>query len=130
MVKYKVGVWVLEAVQIPVGVRRQHDRRSLGQSESAHPDVPFIGSHSVGDVGDNFTGKAFGAVLVSKGKRDGVGGVSHDGPVPPVPALGATVESIVVVVFVREDVGGLAVDGEGGVLDAVGVAALMLLAGC
>jgi hypothetical protein len=123
VIKHKVSVWILEAVQVPVGVGRQHDGSRLGQGESAHSDVPLKGSNSVGDVRDDFTWKALGAVLVGEGEGDGVGGVGDDGPVAPIPALGTAVKGVVVVVFVGEDVGGFAVDGEGGILDAVSIAA-------
>lgn len=123
MVQHEVSVRILEAVQVPVGMRRQHDRRRLGQSKSAHPDMPLIRGDSVGDVGDDFTREALGAILVGKRESNGIGGVGNDGPVAPIPALGTTVKGVVVVVFVGEDVGCFAVDCEGGVLDAVGVAA-------
>ena len=122
VVEDEVSVGVLETIQVPVCVTRKHDRRSLGKSQRAHPDVPLVRSDSVGSKSQDFTREALGAILVSKGKSDGVSSVSNDGPVTPIPSLRTTMEGVVVVVLVGEDVVLLAVDGEAGVLDAVGIA--------
>ena len=100
MVEDKVSVWVLETIQVPVCVTRKHDRRSLGKSQRAHPDVPLVWGDGVGSESQNLTRETLGAILVSKGESDRVSGVRNDGPVAPIPTLGSTVEGVVVVVLV------------------------------
>jgi hypothetical protein len=122
VVKNEVSVGVLETVQVPVCVTRKHDRCRLSKSKSAHPDMPFIRSHSVGGESQDLTREALSAILISEGEGDGVSSVSNYGPVAPIPTLRTAVEGVVVVVLVGQDVVFLAVDGEAGVLDAVGIA--------
>ena len=100
MVQDKVSVGVLETVQVPVCVTRKHDRCRLGKSQRAHPDVPFVRGDGVGSKSQDFTREALSAILISEGKGDGISSVCNDGPVAPIPTLGATVEGVVVVVLV------------------------------
>lgn len=84
--------------------------------------MPFVGRDGVSDVADHFSRKAFGASWVGQGESNGVSGVSDNGPVAPIPALRTAVQCVVVVVLVGQDVVCLAVDGEAGILDAIGIA--------
>jgi len=81
------GLGVLEAVEVPVGVRGEHDRGLVGGSEGGHGDVPGVRAEGVGHVGDDLTREALLASRVDEGKSDAVRGVGNDGPVAPVPAV-------------------------------------------
>lgn len=117
------GVWVGEAVEVPVGVGGQHDGGLLGGGEGDDLDVPGVGAQGVGHVGDNLAGKAFFAIRVGDGERYGRGSVGCDGEVAVVPPVGSSVQSIVVVVLIRLNVILCPVNHEAAVLDAVRISA-------
>lgn len=81
------GVGVLEAVEVPVGVRGQHNWGLLRGGDGSHAYVPLVRSQGVGHVGDDLAGETLLAVLVDEGEGDAVGGVRDYGPVAPVPAV-------------------------------------------
>ena len=110
---------VLEAVQVPVGMRAQHDWRLLRGEECGHADVPLKWREAVRNVGNHFTGEAHpeATVWVDKAKGDGVRSVRSDRPVAVVPAIAATVQGVEAVVVVQIGMVSLAVDREGAVLD-------------
>jgi hypothetical protein len=104
-------------------VRSQHDRGLLGGCHSHNLDLPGVWGHGVGDIADDFTGESLLAIGVDDREGDRVRGVGNNSEVAVIPAIGSTMQSVVVVVLVRENVELLAVDLEGAVLDAVGVTA-------
>lgn len=127
VVQDQVRVVSSETVQVPIGVRTQHDRCGLGQAQSTHPDMPLVRSKSIGNKADYLARKSLGTVEVCQGESNGISGVRDHSPVPPVPALWAAVEGVVVVVLVGVDVVLSAVDIERAVLDTVCIAAYWVL---
>jgi hypothetical protein len=81
------GVGVLETVEVPVGVRGEHDRGLVGGGESGHVDVPLVGSQGVGHVGDDLARETHLAVLVDEGEGDAGRGVGDNSPVAVIPAV-------------------------------------------
>ena len=84
--------------------------------------MPLIRRDRIRDKADNLTGKTLRAIKVRQRKRNRIRRVRDDGPVPPVPALRATVQSVVVVVLVGVDVVISAIDVKGAVFDSIGIA--------
>ena len=129
MVEHGARVVVGEAVQVPVGVAAEHDRRFLGGRDGHHLGVPGQLSHGVGDVRDHLAGEAFLAVRINDGEGDAVVGVRHDLELPPVPTVEAPVKGVNPLgvclggVLVGCDVENLSVELKRAVLDPVGVAA-------
>jgi hypothetical protein len=136
------GEWrvrVGETIQIPVGLaksafpqflhmqrtymRGQHDWGLLCGRHSHDLNLPSVRGHGICNIADDFTWEALLAIGVHNREGDRICGVRNNGEVAVVPAIGSAMQSVVVVVLVREDVELLAVDREGAVLDAVGVTA-------
>ena len=84
VVKSKRGVRVGEAVQVPVGVRSQHDWSLLGRRKSSDLDVPGVGRHGVGDVADDLTREALLAIGVNDRESDRRLGVCDHREVAPI----------------------------------------------
>jgi len=127
VVQDQVCVVPSETVKVPIGVRTQHNRCRLSQTQSTHPDMPLIWSKSVGDKADYLTRKALGTIKVRQGESNGISSVRDHSPVSPVPALWATVEGIIVVVLVGVNVVLSAIDVERAVLDSVGISACKVI---
>lgn len=77
-------VRVLEPVQIPVGVRGQHDGCLLGGCKSDNLDVPGVLGHGVGDITDDLARKAFLAIRIHNGEGDGGLCVCYNSEVAPI----------------------------------------------
>lgn len=88
--------------------------------------MPLIRRHSIRDKADDFTRKTLCTIRIGQRKRDRISRMADHSPVPPVPALKTTVQSVIVVVLVGVDVVLGTVDVEGAILDAVGVTMVAL----
>lgn len=122
---------LLEGVQVPVDVVREHDRRLLGQGErdqlgSQLGETGRVlwsagGVDAERGVGDHVSGETFQG-LVEEGKRNCVlRGRSH-GPIALVVANKSSVKGVRAVVLVRWNMIFLAIDPESAVLDSIGIA--------
>lgn len=108
-------------------MRAQHDRGLPLRGNSNHLKVPGHVAQGIGDIRDDLAGEALVSIRVGDAEGDAGGRVRDDGPVAPVPAVGPAMERVDAIggsglgILIREDVEGLAIDLEAGVLDAVRV---------
>lgn len=84
VVQSQGSVGVLEAIQIPVGVRSQHDGCLLGSRKSDNLDIPGVGGHGIGDIADDLTGKALLAIRIHNGESDGRFSVCYHSEITPI----------------------------------------------
>ena len=126
LIQHRAARAVDESAEVPVHVVGEHDWGGLVEGDGDQARGPARarggGGHGVGCVGDYGAWEAFVAG-VEEGECDAAGVVGDEGPVALVVADGAAVEGVAAVVLVGGDVGCPAIDGEGAVFDAVGVAA-------
>lgn len=121
-------VGIAEAVEVPVDVVSGHDGSCLGQGERHKFGGELWGARrvvvvdGVCCVGEHVTGKALQGFVVERESDRGVGLGSY-GPVALVIANVTAVKSVKAVILIFGDVVLVVVDGEGAVLDAVGIAA-------
>jgi hypothetical protein len=128
VVQHEVGLIVRKAVKVPVSVTAEHDRRLLRGRDSNHLEVPGHVGQSVGDVRDNLSREALRTIGVDDGEGDAVVRVRYNGEVPPVPAIGTSMQRVHTLwvvwsrVLVGQDVVRHSVELEGAVLYAIGIA--------
>ena len=106
-------------------VRCQHNGCFFLRRHCHHPYMPSVWPSRVGDVRDDLPRESLRAIWIHNAERNAVFRVCRDGKVPPVPPILAAVQRVfglrVIGVLVGGDTVRLAVQGEGCILDAVGV---------
>ena len=107
----------------------QHNRSLLLQADGAHTEIPRPVPKRIRDITDHLTRESLITSLIHKAESDTILSMRDDRPVPPIPTIWSAVQGIYAFwvvwgrVLVGQDVVAGAVDGEGRVLDAIGVAA-------
>lgn len=110
-------------------MRTQHNRRNLRCRQRHHPQIPGSVSHRIRNIAHHLPREPRITILIRQTKRNATLRMRHHSPVSPIPAIGTTVQGINssggsrLGILIGENVVGFAVNGEGGVLDTVCVAA-------
>ena len=107
----------------------QHNRRSLRRSNRNHLEIPSHIPKSISDVTDHLTGEALITIRIRQAERDRVGRMRNDRPIPPVPAIGSTMQRIHTIgtsrlrILVRKDMIRRTIDLKTRILDSIRIAA-------
>jgi len=110
-------------------VATQHNRGLLLQADRAHAEIPRPVSKRICDITDYLSRESLITSLVHQAESNTILRMRNDRPIPPIPSIWSAVQGIYTVwvigcrVLVRENVVAGAIDREGRVLDAIGVAA-------